>query len=95
MRVYKESNSEYVIEPSPEEIMDALLRSYVEEMIRGGIISSEAVEHSARMLAMKNATDNATDVIYNLSLLGNKIRQTKITMELLDMITAKESVEGK
>ena len=91
----KESNSEYVIEPSPEEIMDALLRSYVEEMIRGGIISSEAVEHSARMLAMKNATDNATDVIYNLSLLGNKIRQTKITMELLDMITAKESVEGK
>lgn len=89
-----ETKGEYLIEPSPEEIMDSLLRSYVEEMIRGAIISSEAVEHSARMLAMKNATDNAVDVIYNLSLLGNKIRQTKITMELLDMITAKESVEG-
>jgi len=45
------------------------------------------------MIAMKNATDNANDVIYNLTLLGNKLRQEKITNELLDMITAKESVE--
>lgn len=84
----------YIIEPSPEEIIDALLRSYIEEKIRGAIMSSEAVEHSARMMAMKNATDNANDIIYSLTLLGNRLRQSKITMELLDMITAKESVEG-
>lgn len=83
----------YLIEPSPEEIVDSVLKTAIEERIRGAIISSEAVEHSARMIAMKNATDNADDVIYNFTLLGNKLRQEKITNELLDMITAKESVE--
>ena len=86
--------SEYLIEPSPQSIIDVLLRNYVEEKIRNVFIQSEAGEHSARMVAMKNATDNATDVIYNLTLLGNKLRQEKITNELLDMVTAKESVEN-
>lgn len=85
---------EYLIEPSPEELIEKLLMSYLEEKIRGAIMNSEAVEHSSRMIAMKNATDNANDVIYNLTLLGNKLRQEKITNELLDMITAKESVES-
>jgi F-type H+-transporting ATPase subunit gamma len=57
------------------------------------LIESEAAEHSARMMAMKNAANNATDVIYNLTLLRNKVRQEKITYELLDMVTAKQSVE--
>lgn len=84
----------YDIEPSPEEIIDSLLVSYVEEKIRGAILNSEAAEHSARMIAMKNATENATDLIYSLVLEGNKLRQQTITNELLDMITAKESVES-
>lgn len=84
---------EYYIEPSPEKIIEPLLKSYLEERIRGAIISSEAVEHAARMMAMKNATDNASDIIYNLTLIGNRLRQEKITNELLDMVTAKESVE--
>ena len=84
---------DYLIEPSPEEIVDSLLRNYIEERVRFAVIESEAGEHSARMIAMKNATDNANDVIYNLTLLRNKLRQQKITYELLDMITAKESVE--
>ena len=84
---------EYIIEPSPEQIIERILRSFVEEKMRNAIIQSEAGEHSARMIAMKNATDNANDVIMNLTLLGNKLRQEKITGELLDMITAKESVE--
>ncbi|MEI6326506.1 MAG: ATP synthase F1 subunit gamma [Candidatus Roizmanbacteria bacterium] len=87
------SEVEYLIEPSPASLVGPLLRSIVEEKIRGAVISSAAVEHSMRMMAMKNATDNATDVIYSLTLIGNKLRQTKITGELLDMITAKESVE--
>ncbi|MCX7996785.1 MAG: ATP synthase F1 subunit gamma [Patescibacteria group bacterium] len=84
----------YTIEPLTTEIVNALLESNVEEKIRGSIINSEAAEHSARMIAMKNATENATEVVYNLTLEGNKLRQEKITSELLDMITAKESVES-
>lgn len=89
----KWKETEYVIEPSPQTILDRLLKSYIEEKIRNTIIQTTAGEHSSRMIAMKNATDNAVDVMYNLNLLGNKLRQEKITGELLDMITAKESVE--
>ncbi|MFA6016586.1 MAG: ATP synthase F1 subunit gamma [Patescibacteria group bacterium] len=90
----KVKESEYLIEPNPKQIIDSLLRSFVEEKLRFALIQSEAGEHSLRMMAMKNATDNATDVIYNLTMVRNKIRQEKITSELLDMVTAKESVES-
>lgn len=83
----------YEIEPRPEKIIDPLLRSFIEEKIRDAIISSEASEHSARMLTMKKATENASDLIDDLTLVSNKLRQEKITNELLDMITAKVSVE--
>lgn len=85
---------DYLIEPSPVLILNSVLESLVEEKVRGAIIESQAAEHSARMIAMKNATDNATDIIYNLTLLRNKVRQEKITNELLDMVSAKISVEG-
>lgn len=85
---------DYLIEPAPEEIVDSLLRSYVQEAIKNSIIESEASEHSSRMISMKNATDNATHVIYNLTMLRNKIRQENITNELLDMISAKASVDA-
>lgn len=88
-----EVKKEFVIEPSPQELIDQLLRSYVEEKIRNCLIQGEAGEHSSRMIAMKNATENAENVIYNLTLLRNQIRQEKITYELLDMLTAKESVD--
>lgn len=90
----KVKESEYLIEPNPKQIIDSLLRSFIEEKLRFALIQSEAGEHSLRMMAMKNATDNATDVIYNLTMVRNKIRQEKITSELLDMVTAKESVES-
>ncbi len=90
----KTVEEEYLIEPSPEAIIDSLLHDFVEEKIRGAVISNEAGEHSARMIAMKNATDNAGELIYDMTLLRNKLRQQKITYELLDMITAKESVES-
>lgn len=88
------SNQDVLIEPSPKVILEQLLLSFLEYKVRGAIISSEAVEHSARMMAMKSATDNATELIYDMTLLANRLRQEKITNELLDMITAKESVEG-
>lgn len=92
-KVKEKYMKEYLIEPSPEQIIDPLLKSYVQESIKNAIIESEASEHSSRMIAMKNATDNATDVIYNLTMLRNKIRQENITNELLDMVSAKASVE--
>lgn len=90
-----EGPHEYIIEPSPQVFIEELLRFYLEDRIRSAILSSEAGEYSARMLAMKNATENAGELIYHLTLERNKLRQEKITYELLDMITAKESVEGK
>lgn len=87
------SMPDIIIEPNPKSLIESLINAYIEEQIRGAIISSQAVEHSSRMLAMKNATDSAQDVIYSLTLIGNRIRQSKITSELLDMVTAKESVE--
>lgn len=87
------SQKPYSIEPSAESFLESLLHSYLEDRIRTAIIESEAGEYSARMMAMKNATDNAGELIYHLTLLRNKLRQEKITYELLDMMTAKESVE--
>ncbi len=89
-----EKIQEYAVEPDPTELVDQLLKSFIEEKIRNFLIQAEAGEHSSRMISMKNATDNAEHVIYNLTLLRNKIRQEKITYELLDMMTSKESVEN-
>lgn len=87
------ATQDLLIEPSPEAILNDLLESFIENSIRGALVSSEAVEHSSRMMAMKSATDNATELAYKMTLLANRLRQEKITNELLDMITAKESVD--
>lgn len=89
----KTGEGEYTVEPNSAEIVDALLKSYIESSLRFALLQSYAGEHSARMIAMKNATDNATDVILNLTSLKNKLRQQSITNELLDMVTATISVE--
>ncbi len=87
-------NLQYVIEPSEKDLIDNLFKNFIEQKIRDAILSSYAGEHSARMIAMKNATDNAKEIEIGLTGLRNKLRQEKITYELLDMITAKESVEN-
>lgn len=92
--IENKEHTDYLIEPDANAVVETIVQSFIEESVRNAIIQSEAGEHSARMIAMKNATDNANDVIYNLTLLGNKLRQEKITNELLDMVTAKESVES-
>ncbi len=92
--IERKVKGEYILEPASSVLIDELLKSYIEERIRFILLQSEAGEHAARMIAMKNATDSATDLIFNLTLLRNKLRQEKITYELLDMISAKESVEN-
>lgn len=87
----KMTKNDYLIEPSYEIIFEALIKDALKEKIKTALLDNEAGEHAARMLAMKNATDNAADITYNLTLLRNKLRQQAITYELLDMIAAKES----
>ena len=89
----EEKESEYLFEPSVQELIDPLIDDFLREKIRMAILQSEASEHSSRMIAMKNATDNAQEVVYTLTILRNKLRQETITSELLDMISAKESTE--
>ncbi len=89
----KESFYEFVMEPSAEEILNSLLPHYLENQIRAAIFEAEASEHSARMIAMKNATDSALDFMKELTLLYNKARQEKITYEIADLVTARLAVE--
>lgn len=85
--------SEFVIEPSAGDVLASLLPHYLENQIRTAIYEAEASEHSARMIAMKNATDAASDFTAELTLLYNKARQEKITYEIADLVTARLAVE--
>jgi len=84
---------ESLIEPSKKEVFDALLPHYIENQLRDAILQSEASEHSARMVAMRNATDNALTLIDELTLVYNKERQAKITFEIADLVTARLATE--
>lgn len=79
-----ESNSDFtVFEPLPEKIIPQLLRHYIEILIHQYFLETYLSEQASRMLSMKNATDNAGEIIENLQLEYNKSRQEKITSELL------------
>jgi F-type H+-transporting ATPase subunit gamma len=84
---------ESLIEPSKQELFNALLPHYIENQLRDAILQSEASEHSARMVAMRNATDNALSLIDELTLVYNKERQAKITFEIADLVTARLAAE--
>ncbi|MBM3282782.1 ATP synthase F1 subunit gamma [Candidatus Gottesmanbacteria bacterium] len=84
---------EFLLEPSIDDILSNLLPHYIENQIRAAILEAEASEHSARMIAMRNATDAALDLMQELTLIFNKARQEKITYEIADMVTARMAVE--
>lgn len=82
----KQETVEYIYEPSAASVLDGLLPRFVEMQIYHAILEAIASEQSARMVAMKNATDNAEALISDLSLAYNKARQEAITTELLDLV---------
>ncbi|NCO12547.1 MAG: ATP synthase F1 subunit gamma [Candidatus Pacebacteria bacterium CG_4_10_14_3_um_filter_34_15] len=86
--VNTKSKIEYIFEPSPEAILDDLLNYYLENTLYQSFLEAKASEHSARMVAMKNASDNAGELMSELQLQFNKSRQAGITSELLDITTA-------
>jgi len=87
------SSSTYTIEPSPAELLESLLPYQIEMSVYQTILEARATEHSARMVAMKNASDNARDLIANLTLDYNQARQSAVTSELLDVTTARMALE--
>jgi F-type H+-transporting ATPase subunit gamma len=82
----------YLFEPTPESVLDVMLPYYLHYQVFQMILDARASEHSARMVAMKNATDNAKQFIKDLTLEYNKMRQAGITTELLEISTAQMAV---
>jgi len=80
-----EGYADYIFEPSPAAVLNDLLPRYVEIEIYQAIVEGLASEHSARMVAMRNATDNAKDIVQDLTLSLNKARQAQITREVSEI----------
>lgn len=85
---------DFVYEPSKEKLLDGLLPMYVESQIYRGLLESVASELGARMTAMENATNNAKDMIANLTLQYNRARQAAITKELMEIVSGAEALKG-
>lgn len=83
----------FIFEPSPERVLNTAVPLYVNYEIYQMVLESRASEHSSRMVAMKSATDNANELIKDLSLEYNKLRQAAITNELLEITTAMKALE--
>jgi F-type H+-transporting ATPase subunit gamma len=84
----------YMFEPAPEAVLDIMLPYYLHYQVYQMVLDARASEHSSRMVAMKNATDNAKQFIKDLTLEYNKMRQASITTELLEISTAQMAVSG-
>jgi F-type H+-transporting ATPase subunit gamma len=87
------NNYEYKLEPNPEAVLDTLIPHLIETQIFHMILESNASEHSARMVAMKNASESAGDIISELTLAYNKSRQANITRELTEITAGREALE--
>jgi F-type H+-transporting ATPase subunit gamma len=81
-------------EPDPEEILKRLVPDYVEISIYRALLESTASEHGARMTAMRNASDNAGELIQTLTLEMNRARQAEITQEILEVVAGAEGLSG-
>jgi F-type H+-transporting ATPase subunit gamma len=85
--------SDFRFEPTPDDVLASILPLYVNFRVFQGLVEARASEHSARMVAMKAATDNAKKFIKELTLEYNKLRQSAITSELLEITTAMKAME--
>jgi len=93
-KVLLKLSADFLIEPSFEEVANALTGRYLETQLYHSVIESLASEYGARMVSMRNANDNADEVIQELTLTYNKARQATITKELIDIIGGVEALNG-
>ncbi|VWX30474.1 membrane-bound ATP synthase, F1 sector, gamma-subunit [Moraxellaceae bacterium 17A] len=82
----REHSWDYIYEPTTKELLDGLMGRYVESIVYQGVVENIASEQSARMVAMKAATDNAGNLINELQLVYNKLRQAAITREISEIV---------
>jgi F-type H+-transporting ATPase subunit gamma len=87
--------TEYIYEPDAQSVLEDLMPRYVEVELYRAVLEMAASEQSARMVAMRNATDAAQELIEELTLLRNKVRQEQITKELLDIVGGVEAMGGR
>ena len=88
------TSTDYIYESGLEKTIDLMLPMYAEDVIYGSILDAKTAEHSARMNAMKSATDNALEIIDKLQLLYNRARQNVVTTELIDIIGGANAIGG-
>lgn len=88
----RDASWDYIYEPNPTVLLDTLLNRYVESIVYQGAVENVASEQAARMVAMKNATDNAGEIIDDLKLIYNKARQAAITKELAEIVAGAAAV---
>ncbi|UCD58190.1 MAG: F0F1 ATP synthase subunit gamma, partial [Candidatus Hydrogenedentota bacterium] len=84
----------FIFEPSKERVAEMLLPRYVETSLYSAMLESMASEQGARMIAMRNATENAEEMISDLTLTYNKARQASITKELLEIVSGAEALRA-
>jgi F-type H+-transporting ATPase subunit gamma len=83
--------NQFIFEPSPAAVLEQLLPRYVATRIYQAVLESKASEESSRMVAMKNATENAEELIEDLTLAYNKVRQSNITREMIEIATGAQA----
>ena len=88
------ANDEYLFEPSPEAVLSRLLPHFVAIDLYRAVLENQASEQSARMIAMRNSTDNANELIDDLTLVYNKTRQSTITREMIEIASGAEALGG-
>jgi len=87
------SHWDYLYEPESETVIDRLMVRYIESLVYQGVVENIACEMSARMIAMKSASDNAGNIIDDLKLAYNKARQAAITQEISEIVSGAAAVE--
>jgi len=90
----EESPGLYLYEPSPAAVLDAMLPRYVTSLLYQGLLEAKASELGAQRAAMKSATDNANEMIDELTLSYNRARQAAITREILEVVNGAQALEG-
>lgn len=88
------ASTDFIYEPSASEILDTLIPEVLNTTIFTSVLDAIAAEHGARMTAMDNATNNSKDMIKNLTLTANKLRQAAITTELTEIVSGAESLNS-
>ncbi|HBU75448.1 MAG TPA: ATP synthase F1 subunit gamma [Acidimicrobiaceae bacterium] len=86
------SGGDYEFEPDPSTILDTLIPRYVEARVYAALLNAAASEHAFRQRAMKSATDNAEELINNLSIIMNRARQDAITTEIMEIVGGAEAL---